>query len=113
MDARRGGRVNWRRWIQSRQTPAISGCATSRNHQPTLGCGAAGDSRVRLYADCGRAKFDGDNRLISVACPAVFCGSVPVSDNRIGEHRTWDAQLCSWTGALIIDDSRAAVWAAS
>ncbi|WP_063045963.1 hypothetical protein [Nocardia pseudovaccinii] len=104
-------RVNWRRRIQSHppQTPSISGGATSRYHLPTPRYSAASDGHVRLYADCGCAKFDSENRLISVACPAVLCGSVSVSDNRIGEHRTWDAQPCRWIGACIIDDSAATV----
>ncbi|MGO4615647.1 hypothetical protein AB4305_14830 [Nocardia sp. 2YAB30] len=106
---------NWRRWIQSHppQTPCISGRATSRYHLPAPRYIAAGEGHVRLYADCGRAKFDSENRLVSVACPAVFCGSVPVSDNRIDEHRTWDAQPCRWVGALIINDTAAAAQAIS
>ncbi|WP_062989896.1 hypothetical protein [Nocardia anaemiae] len=107
VSARLALRLNWRRWIQPRrpQRLDISGRATPRHHQATPRYTAAVDGFVRLYADCGRAKFNGENQLISVTCPAVLCGSVPVSDNRIGEHRTWDAQPCRWVGAVIIDDT--------
>lgn len=99
--------LNWRRWIQPRppQMLDISGRATPRYHEATPRYTKAVDGFVRLYADCVRAKFDGENRLISVTCPAVLCGSVPVSDNWIGEHRAWDAQPCRWVRTMIIDDT--------
>lgn len=100
-------RVSWRRWIQSHppHTPTKSGSAIPHCHLPVLRYPTAGDGHVRLYADCGRARFDGEHRLISVACPAVFCGSVPVSDNRIGAHHTWDTRPCRWVGVRIVDDT--------
>ncbi|WP_328408985.1 hypothetical protein [Nocardia sp. NBC_00403] len=99
--------MNWRRWMHAHppQMTTISGCTDSRSHPPEARLGAVDEGRVRLHADCGRVKFDGENRLISVACPAVFCGSVSVSDDRIGAHRTWDARPCGWGGALIVDDT--------
>lgn len=107
MDARGGERVNWRRWIQSHppQTPTLSGCTACLYDPLALRYSASGEGCVRLYADCGRARFDGENRLVSVACPAVLCGSVPVSNNRIGAHHTWNARPCQWVGARIIDDT--------
>lgn len=84
--------MNWRRWLN---TPTHPDPATAL---------PPATSWLRLYADCGRARFDDADRLIAVACPAVLCGSVTVADNRIREHLTWDARPCPWSGWRIVDD---------
>ncbi|MEV6340461.1 hypothetical protein AB0M12_37785 [Nocardia vinacea] len=71
----------------------------------SLGDNEIGRRHVRLRADCGRAKFDNQNQLIAVACPAIFCGSVQVTDGRIRAHQAWDDHTCQWSGCRIVDDS--------
>lgn len=108
MDARGGERVNGRRWAHnhpqatSTMTPVM---AESRCRPIPIGISTDRGGYLRLHADCGRAEFDADIQLIRVACPALLCGSVPVADNQIGAHLTWDARPCQWSEWRIVDDS--------
>lgn len=48
--------------------------------------------------------FNRANRVVAVVCPALLCGSVPVVNDRIGRHVTWDGRWCRWSGWHVMNE---------